>query len=349
MKKIIIIILLLFITGCYDYQEINKTAIVTGIGIDYQDDKYQITYEILNIKNTNEEQNNDDKKYIINAYGDSITDAVINAENKISKKTTYSHMEVLLISNSLARYGLDDITDYFIRNAKFTNSFYLIGTMNNKPCDILETISISNPISSKAIVDLLKTTNSTISLDNKDSFDYQIARIKDNIDIVIPNIKLENEIVLDGMLVFKNNQYNYRLDPYETQIYGLLSKKIKNNLITNNDGAIEIDKSNIKFSYNDKININIDVEAKIKEININDFDIKNKDDLNNLESSFKKEIKNRTRAFITRLIKNDSDIFNFKGIIFNKTKDNNIDWHQSFDINVNLHINRSGTLFEVLS
>ena len=349
MKKIIIFILLLFTIGCYDYQEINKTAIITGIGIDYHDDNYYLTYEILNIKSANEEQKNNEKKYIVNAYGSSITDAIIDAENKIDKKTSYSHLEVLLISNSLARKGISDITDYFLRNTKFTNSFYLIGTLNSNPKDILEYQSINNPISSKTIVNLLKTTNSTISLNNKDSFDYQIARINDKLDIVIPNIKLNDEIYLDGMLVFKNNEYNYKLDIYETQIYGLLSKKIKNNLITNDDGAIEIDMNKINYSYDNKINIDLDLEAKIKEINNKDFDIKNNDDLNNLEKSFKKEIKNRIRALITRSMKNDSDILNFKQIIFNKTKDNNIDWKQSFNININLHINRSGSLFEVLS
>lgn len=349
MKKIIILLLILFITGCYDYQEINNTAIVTGIGLDYIDDNYYITYEILNIKSSNEEQNNDEKKYIINAYGSSITDAIIQAENKIAKKTTYSHLEILLISNNVARNGISSIKDYFIRNSRFTNSFYIISSFSDSPNDILSFKSINNPISSTAITDLLKTTNSTISLNNKDSFDYQIARIKDNIDIVIPNVKLEKEIDLDGMLVFKNNEYNYKLDTYETQIYGLLTNKIKNNLIVNDQGSIEIDMTNINYSYDDVIKIDINMEAKIKEINNNDFDLKDNKYLNELEESFKKDIKNRINHFIKRSINNDSDILDFKSIIFRKTKDNSINWHQDYIVNIYLHINRSGALFEVLS
>ena len=349
MKKIIILLLSLFITGCYDYQEINNTAIVTGIGLDYKDDEYEITYEILNIKSSNEEQNNNDKKYIINANGISITDAIINAENKIAKKTTYSHLEILLISNTIARNGINNIKDYFLRNSRFTNSFYIIGSLSNSPYEILSYKSINNPISSTTIIDLLKTTNSTISLNNKDSFDYQIARINNNIDIVIPNIKLDNEISLDGMLVFKNNEYNYKLDTYETQIYGLLTNKIKNNLIINDKGSIEIDMTNIKYSFDNKINIDIKMEAKIKEINDNNFNLKDNKYLNGLEESFKYSIKTRINNFIKRCIKNDSDILDFKGIIYRKTKNNNIDWHQDYHINIELHINRSGALFEVLS
>ena len=49
MKKILIIILtLLLCTGCYDYKEINDLAIISAIGVDYENDEYVITLEILN-------------------------------------------------------------------------------------------------------------------------------------------------------------------------------------------------------------------------------------------------------------------------------------------------------------
>ena len=49
MKKILVIILtLLFCTGCFDYKEINDLAIISAIGIDYENDEYIITLEILN-------------------------------------------------------------------------------------------------------------------------------------------------------------------------------------------------------------------------------------------------------------------------------------------------------------
>ena len=48
MKKIILIITLFFLTGCYDYKEINDLAIISAIGVDYQNDEYIITLEVLN-------------------------------------------------------------------------------------------------------------------------------------------------------------------------------------------------------------------------------------------------------------------------------------------------------------
>ena len=50
MKKIILIISLFMLTGCYDYQEINDLAIISAIGVDYKDDEYIITLEVLSDK-----------------------------------------------------------------------------------------------------------------------------------------------------------------------------------------------------------------------------------------------------------------------------------------------------------
>ena len=53
MKKIILIITILLLTGCYNYTEINDLAFVSSIGIDYDVDseKFLVTYEILNDNN----------------------------------------------------------------------------------------------------------------------------------------------------------------------------------------------------------------------------------------------------------------------------------------------------------
>ena len=48
MKKIIILLCLtFFLTGCYDNIELNDLAIISGVGIDYKDNQYYLTYEIL--------------------------------------------------------------------------------------------------------------------------------------------------------------------------------------------------------------------------------------------------------------------------------------------------------------
>ena len=48
MKKILLLLLILFTcTACQDYVEINDFAIISGIIIDYKDDKYEMISELL--------------------------------------------------------------------------------------------------------------------------------------------------------------------------------------------------------------------------------------------------------------------------------------------------------------
>ena len=49
MKKFLLIIpILLIFTGCTDYKELNNIAIVTGIAVDMEDDKYKVSILISN-------------------------------------------------------------------------------------------------------------------------------------------------------------------------------------------------------------------------------------------------------------------------------------------------------------
>ena len=51
MKKIIILISILLLTGC-SYIELNKLAIVSALGIDYKDNKYEVTAQVMDIQKT---------------------------------------------------------------------------------------------------------------------------------------------------------------------------------------------------------------------------------------------------------------------------------------------------------
>jgi len=50
MKKLIIILLLFSLTGCYNYDELNQLAIATGFAVDIKDNEYEVTVLISNSK-----------------------------------------------------------------------------------------------------------------------------------------------------------------------------------------------------------------------------------------------------------------------------------------------------------
>ena len=50
-KLIFILMIIILSTGCWNYRELNKMAIVSGIGIDKKDDYFLISIQALNAQN----------------------------------------------------------------------------------------------------------------------------------------------------------------------------------------------------------------------------------------------------------------------------------------------------------
>ena len=186
MKKIIIIIItLLFCTSCYNYQEVNEIAIVNGMGIDYLNNEYKITLEIVDI-NSDKEQS-----YTLEDNGSSLDEALENIKNISSKDISLSHLETVVINEYLMNNKIIDIAKYFITTNEITTNFYLVvATSANK---ILNNKNDINSINTKNISDVLDDKN------NKNyQFDYIISSILDDKSIKIPFVSLEdNNIKID--------------------------------------------------------------------------------------------------------------------------------------------------------
>lgn len=55
MKKILLILFLLPLCGCYNYIELNELGVVSMLAIDYQENEYKINLEIRENKKEEEE------------------------------------------------------------------------------------------------------------------------------------------------------------------------------------------------------------------------------------------------------------------------------------------------------
>ena len=349
MKKIILLLIILLATsGCYDYQEINNIGIVVGIGIDYQDDKYIMTYELLNIQKSEDNSEVQNKSYTIEADGDTLVDAKINTEKKIAKTVSFGHLEVLLISENLANYGVSDIADFFLRNNDITNNFYIILSKDTLPHDVLNFKSKTEQINSSVIINLLKADNTSENIYTKDQFDYQMARIKDNLsDIVIPSITLKDNIEISDLAAFQGDKLKYYLDKDDGDIYGLILSKIKNNTFINDIGSIEINHKKTSISLKDNIlNINLKIIAKIEKLDEKDLNLKNAEDIIKIENSFTDLLDKQINEFIKNARKENCDLLGVKRLMWLKNPDtylnnSNID----YKINIDLKINRGGSLF----
>lgn len=354
MKKILIIILtLLLCTGCFDYKEINDLAIINAIGVDYENDEYVITLEILN-----DQIDKDSSKitsYTKVGHGKNLTSAIENAADKLSKQLIFNHIKLMILSKSIIEEKFENIIDLFLRNTYFRENFYVISATKNKPETLLNHTTNEAPIASTAITDTLESIRYSSNTNVLKKFDEMVEEvITYGIDTCFSNITLkDNEFIVDGMSIFNNYSYKSNLSNEYVKIYNLLIDNFDRPTYT-------INYDNLAFTTainNGKIN----AEIKSGTINVtgnlmgriidNDpkYNIRDPKNLERIDNDFTNLLNKKISEFIKVLQDNNSDILGITRNYYKKTRTKDKDYWLKLDIksNIKFNINKKGLIYDV--
>ena len=140
MKKILIILITILLTGCKNYTEINDLGVVTGIAIDYKDEQYKITSQLI-INDTKTEIK------VYETESKSIEEGIAQISKLSNKEIFLSKLKLLLITENIIKEKVN-IYDFFLRDAKSNMDFYIYLVDENNIKDIL---SINNEQNGSAL------------------------------------------------------------------------------------------------------------------------------------------------------------------------------------------------------
>jgi len=355
MKKIILIIILTFLTcGCYDYVELNDLSIISGIAVDYIDNNYLVTYEILNDKKAGPDSS---EKGVINvsAKGQTVAEAFNNAAKETPKKTYFPHLKTLIISEYIATNKFENLIDFFLRNTDIRSEFDTVIAQDISAQDLLESSAKDNPVISDLIESLLKNNQYYKNNTSTAPFEEMVT------DILIYGEEAEMAVIkktndklnINGIGIFKDYKLQGILTNKESITYNVLTGNATNASYTakcNDDNltfAIYNSSPEISFTK-DKIKINVNAKATITESNCN-YDFKDAKTYNKLNKEYAKIVEKDIHNFISKTLELDSDILGIRRTYYinNRKKNKNIWKTLDYDINVNLKINKKGLIFEV--
>ena len=165
MKKIIIVLVLL-LTGCYNYQDINDIAIINTISINKLDNYFELSIEVINT-------NKDSKKNTIyKTYGDSIDEIFDSIDLIVPKNTTYNHLKLILINKDMEDY-FGSLVDYLFKVKHINDDIYLL-VSDNKKVDTNYLIDILKKNKVITLYDILNNylNNSKLNIPNIDKDIY---------------------------------------------------------------------------------------------------------------------------------------------------------------------------------
>ncbi len=353
MKILILIYFLFFVTGCVDYKELNSLSYITGMGIDYIDNEFVITYEVMD--NKKEGATIDTNTYTITASGSSIYETGVNAIRALPSSAYFSHTQVIIISKTIAENYILELSDFVMRNPKLNEEFLLVMTDDCTPEDVLKNTSEENPSSAFYLYDMIKNNVYSQNYYIDMPFAVFVQKMKEEkMDPAISLVKIdENKIILDGIALFENDKYVLSADNDISNIYNsfinentniILNAKYNNDVI---EAITKFEKIDVNVTAND-IFVSLDVIVEIKK-NTKDIDLNDLSSYENIEKKLSEELNNKIYEFINFLQKNNTDLLGLSNYYYIDTrKDNENLWRRAeINIDSNLTISRRGLITDV--
>lgn len=256
MKKILIsFILLLFITGCSNYTELNELLVVTSIGIDYKDNKYTVYLSTVDGKLDDKEI---EKEYVTyKSSGETVLEAFNRLYKDVDKKIYLSHLDLLVLSNEVLTNNILDIVKTFLYDIENRSSFNVITTE-----DINTLFSCSDFVNK--ISNFSKTNAKELSAISLITFDNFSTIVLENNYFILPNIKIENDnITYSGGILINKQKETEKIDTEDMILYNYLTNNIDRTILNN----ITVLSNYTTLKTNDnKVSINIISDVYDKDV-----------------------------------------------------------------------------------
>ncbi|HCJ32513.1 MAG TPA: hypothetical protein DHV70_06475 [Firmicutes bacterium] len=370
MKKFVLIIITLFIllisSGCYNYKEINDMAIVSSIGIDKdnKNDKYIVSAQIMNSKES--EDSEDSQITVYTKEGDTVHEALRNITLKSPRKLYGNHLSKIVLSEEVAKEGIDNILDIFNRITEVRNEFIITIVKEDKASDVLKVLTTTESIPAEYVKLSLKIADKTSGLTYATKLDEFISLyLKKGIDPVVPVLKIDkkekkgttinnitttnpiSKIVIEDLAVTNKGKLETYLKNEEIIGYNFLRNQIQKMIIPvkcddeNNYASILILKNKTKSNAAKKdnkyiINFNINSEAIITEYNCKK-DLTDEKVIKELEKDTEKKIKRYIKKSLNKQKETKGKFLGLERIIYlDYPKYKNEDYSVKYNAKVNL-------------
>ena len=294
MKRIFAFIFVLFIlllsSGCYNYKEINEMAIVSSIGIDKDNDSYVVSAQIMNSKES--EDSEDSQIIVYSKKGKTIHEALRNLTLESPRKLYGNHLSKIVLSEEVAKEGIENILDLFIRVTEVRNEFIITIVKEDKASDVLKVLTSTETIPAEYVKLSLKTAYLNSGLIYTTKLDEFLSLyLKKGVDPVVPVLSIEkkakkgtttdnvtttspiSKIVIDNLAVTNNGKFETYLDSNEIIGYNYLRNQIQKMIIPvkcddNYYSSIAVQKNKTKTNIkkeNDKYVVYYDVKDSEEE------------------------------------------------------------------------------------
>lgn len=336
----VLLILSLFLTGCWDRRELNELGITLAIGIDKVEDEYQVTAQVVVPSEISAKTSTGRSPVtLFQANGETVYEALRKITKNSPRKIYPGHLRTLVLGEDLAEEGIAESLDFLSRDWELRSDFFVVIAKDMTAGEVLNVTTTIENIPANHMFNTLKTSEvfwaatngflldeliANLTIDGKEAVltgilvtGEKMGSSKQNVESITPSAQIK----YDELAVFKKDKLVGWLTERQSRGYNGIVNEVQNTVTAiscpdEGKATLEIIQfdSKIKGKINKgkpEVDVNIKVKGNVGEvecqINLNDQETIVKLE-KNTENKME-EIFNMTIETIQKQFK--SDIFGF--------------------------------------
>lgn len=342
---ILLIIMQVFVSGCWDSHELNKLSIIAGLGwdMDPRTGEVALTYQSIipsQVKNSSGSGGGGEQKggevlqsiQLDHSTGRSAYDVLNHNAQHSSRIPFYQHVQVSVFGKDGAKRGIYPFLDTISRNPSSRPNILMViseqkasdilgiqdGMENIQAFGMAATIKLSALFSKYPAVTNLEFMNRLMSKTTS-----PIAPMIGIIEETGPEGKKQKKINITATAVFKDDKMIGELNERESSGLLWVINKIQKGFVIIPEANLEIVKAKSKIFpelQGDQIKITIEINEESNLIEYNLPQDMSPDLLQQLENAQAQEIENQVMAAVEKSFALNADVFGFGDTVHRKYK-----------------------------
>ncbi len=339
-------LMLIVLTGCWNNRELDKLAIVAGLGIDKseQPGEYKVSMQIVNpgAITMGRKSGGGSKAMPVSVYtetGSTIFEAMRKTANSVPRQPFFAHTQMVIIGEELAREGFSHLFDFYERSrelrlnapiliakgSKAEQVLSLITPLENVPASgIMKRLTLaskiwggSHELSIKALLQTLVSKGEPAISGIRIQGDPQIGTTSENLE----ETNTSTSLVIDSIAVLKEGKLVSWLSEEKARGTLYLLNELKGTIMSlpcqdKPEGvAIEVLRSSTTTHVDVKhgrplFRIEVEQEGSISELQCQ-MDISKRETMVKLQKEWAKATEEEIAAAVQAAKEKKSDIFQF--------------------------------------
>ncbi|MGG4554196.1 Ger(x)C family spore germination protein [Paenibacillus humicus] len=336
-------------SGCWDAIELNRRAVVSGIGIDHapgEEGLLMVTFQVIIADEISGKTGRGaTPTSVYYGKGHTISEAIRNASRQVPRLTSTAHTRLIVISESIARKGIAEIMDFLDRDSDIRLSS--------------DVVIAKEDLTAEEVTASLTPIGKIMAYSLSEKVEFASSQLGENYPMVIDDIMRDLLIpgggpVINGLEVFgdvsglgkKSNLESVRsslivigapaifkgdklvdwLSPNESRgMVWMKNKMKKTSLVLQPDqeiGSMGMDvirsKTDLKAKLDDPlhpvIQVGVKLQLSVRDVNT-PIDLKQPEVLHMIEAKANEEIVRDLQGVVQKAQSAKSDIFGFGGVI----------------------------------